>query len=259
VIKELRMTIDTYEEGAVLREGVLAIICGKTNVGKSSLMNLLLKRDRVIVSPIPGTTRDTVEELVNIKGIPVRLVDTAGIVGTKNSVEREGVRRSKRYIDLADIVIFMVDNSAALTKADLDIIKLIKEKKKLVVINKADLPSRLNKVKLKNIFGKEKILEISVGERRNITDLEKMLADIIYKGGFSQGEPFIVSNARHKELLDMALDNMLSVKRGIASDMAPELLAVDMKEAIDNLGYIIGKSISDDILDRIFDKFCIGK
>ncbi|MCM8760626.1 MAG: tRNA uridine-5-carboxymethylaminomethyl(34) synthesis GTPase MnmE [Candidatus Omnitrophica bacterium] len=259
VIKKLRSLISTYDHGAILREGILAIICGKTNVGKSSLMNLLLKRDRVIVSPIPGTTRDAVEEMINLKGIPIRLVDTAGIVETKDSLEREGIARSKRYLALADMVILVLDNSTELDKADLSIVDLVKNKRKVVVINKCDLARKIDIKKVRRLFEGEKVVELSVSSKNNIEALEKTISELVWKNGFSQGESALVSNARHKESLDKALANMLSVKKAIDEEVSPELVAIDLKEAIFNLGLITGKSVADDILDRIFEKFCIGK
>jgi len=222
-------------------------------------MNLLLKRDRVIVSPIPGTTRDAVEEMINLKGISVRLVDTAGIGQAKDTLEREGASKSKKYLELADIVIMMLDGSIKIDKSDLDIIKLVKDKRKLIVINKSDLARKIEIAKIRKLFKGEKIIEISVQERRNIKLLEDAIAGLIWRGDFHQAEGLIVSNVRHKELLDKSLGSMLSVKSELEKSLSPELVVVDLKEAINSLGLIIGKTISDDILDRIFEQFCIGK
>ena len=259
ILKKLKALIDSYNEGMVLREGVLVIICGRPNTGKSSLMNLLLKRDRVIVSPIPGTTRDAVEELINLKGIPIRLVDTAGIASGKDPLEKESVRRSKRYLDLADIVVLMLDGSEEINPEDRDIINLVRGKKKIVVINKSDLPNRIDPKAIVELFGDCKVVDISVEKKANIELLEKYILETVWSGRYIQGESAIVTNARHKELLDKSLSNMLSVKSSIGSDESAELVAVDLKEAAHNIGLIIGKSISEDILDRIFEQFCIGK
>ncbi len=259
VVRGLRELITSYDEGAVLRDGVLAIICGKPNAGKSSLMNLLLKRDRVIVSPIPGTTRDAVEEMINLKGIPVRLVDTAGIAETKDFLEREGIARSKKYLDRADIVIVMFDSSARLDGADRAIIEMVKSKKKVVVINKCDLSGKIDIKKVKEIFRGDKVVEISVEKKINIGLLEKAIAGAVWQGGFDRKESAVVSSARHKALLDKALGDMLSVKKALAEDMSAELAAIDLKEAINILGLIVGKTVSGDILDRVFERFCIGK
>lgn len=259
IIKDLEKLIGTYAGGSILREGVLAVICGKPNVGKSSLMNLLLRRDRVIVSPIPGTTRDTIEETISLKGIPIRLADTAGIIDTKDMVEREGITRSKKYLAMADLVILVLDHSAKINKADRDIIKICAGKKKIVVLNKTDLAGKIEMKAVQVLLKKEKPIKISVSKRKNIDILEDALVGAVWSGGFAQGEPAIISNARHKGLLDKALANMLSVKGGLKANEPPEVIAIDLKEAIAALGLVIGKTISDDILDRIFERFCIGK
>lgn len=258
-IDGLGRLIDTYDGGSVFREGVLAIICGKPNVGKSSLMNLLLKRDRVIVSPIPGTTRDAVEEMINLKGIPIRLVDTAGISDTKDAMEKEGIARSKRYLAMADIVILILDYSSEIDEADRAIVKMIEGKKRIVVLNKTDLAKKIDIKTIETLFKEDRIVEISVEKRKSIGLLEKEIADAVWSGSLKQGESAILSNARHKELLDKALTNMLSVKKALKAPQPPEILAIDLKEAIAALGLVVGKSISDDILDRIFERFCIGK
>ncbi len=259
VIRDMERFAATYDEGAVLREGVLAIICGKPNAGKSSLMNLLLKRDRVIVSPIPGTTRDAVEEMINLKGIPIRLVDTAGIAETRDILEREGVVKSRKYLALADIAIVMLDGSVKIDDADSAIIKMVAGKKKIVVLNKCDLPKKLDLKKVKKLFPGDKVIAESVEKKRKIEELEKAIADTVWSGGFTQGEGAIVSNARHKELLDKALACMLSVKKELEKGESPEIVAIDLREAMHHLGLIIGRSVSDDILERIFEQFCIGK
>ncbi|MDD3905941.1 MAG: tRNA uridine-5-carboxymethylaminomethyl(34) synthesis GTPase MnmE [Candidatus Omnitrophica bacterium] len=259
VVKELELLAKSYKNGVVFREGVLAIICGKPNVGKSSLMNLLLKRDRVIVSPIPGTTRDAVEETINLNGVPIRLVDTAGISSAGDALEKEGVRKSKSYLNMSDIAILMFDASTPLDGADRDMLNLVGGKKKIVVLNKIDLAESRVLSGIKNALGDNAVVEISVKDRRNIDALEGAIRDAVLGGGYVQGESAVVSNARHKEALDNAVSAMLSVKRAIGEELSPELVAIDLKEAIFNLGLVIGKSVSDDMLDRIFGQFCIGK
>jgi tRNA modification GTPase len=259
VLRDLKELIDTYASGIILREGVLVAICGRPNAGKSSLMNLLLKRDRVIVSPIPGTTRDAVEETINLQGTAIRLADTAGITEAGSSIDKESVKRSKGYLKLADIVILMLDGSAGIGREDLRLIKLAEGKKKIVVINKTDLKKRIDARKAGKMFKDDRIIEISVKKRRNIDILEKALFEAVWSAGYDQAEPSIVANARHKELLDKSLGNMLSVKKGLKDKLTADLIAVDLKEAVYHLGLITGKSVSGDILDSIFERFCIGK
>ena len=255
----IRYLIDSFSEGVVLREGVLAVICGKPNVGKSSLMNVLLKRDRVIVAPIPGTTRDAVEEMINIKGVPVRLVDTAGIGVIKDALYKMSAAKSKSYIERSDIVLLMLDASTAINEEDLAIIRLVDEKRKIVIINKTDLGNCLDKKSIANLFKNDAIIEISVEKNKNIELLKKTILGTVYSGKFTQGEGSIITNARHKELIDKAFNNMVSAVRLIEEGDHPELIAIDLKEAAFNLGLIIGRSVSDDVLDRIFENFCIGK
>lgn len=259
LVNELKALIDTSDDGIILREGILATICGKPNTGKSSLMNLLLKRDRVIVTPIPGTTRDAVEETINLKGIPVRLVDTAGIARTQDIIEGEGMRKTKDYLQLADIALLVLDAAAGIDREDEDIIRLLGERKKIVIINKIDLPKKIDSSLIGNMFQQEQVVEISVKEKTNIEVLERRILEMIWSGDFNQGEGAIVTNARHKASLEKAYENMLSVRKALRDGTSPELIAVDLKEAIFNLGLIVGRSVSEDVLDRIFENFCIGK
>ena len=269
ILGKMKDLIDSFSDGVVLREGVLAVICGKPNVGKSSLMNLLLKRDRVIVAPIPGTTRDAVEEIISLNGVPMRLVDTAGIGEVKDALYKESSDRSRRYIERSDIVLLMLDASSPISEEDLHIIKLVENKKKIVIINKIDLKEEGEKgdsaLFLEESNSKKgaiplfPVVEISVEKKINIDLLERSILEMVWSGKFTQGEGAMVTNARHKELLDKAFNNMLSVSKAIKEAMHPELIAVDLKEAIFNLGLIVGRSASDDILDKIFENFCIGK
>ncbi len=259
VAKRLEGLAATYDEGMILREGALAIICGKPNAGKSSLMNLILKRDRVIVSHIPGTTRDAVEEMVNLKGIPVRLVDTAGISDTKDILEKEGMKRSKKYLKMADLVILLFDASTPLDDADRRMARLVGKKKKVVALNKTDLAVKTDAGKIREIFPDDTIVEISVKTKANIGLLEDAIFNSVWSRGSSRTAAYAAVSARHKELIDKALGCVVSVIRAIEAEAHPELAAVDLKEAIYNIGLIVGKSVSDDVLDRIFEKFCIGK
>jgi len=259
LIGSIKNLIDSFAEGVVLREGVLAVICGKPNVGKSSLMNLLLKRDRCIVAPVPGTTRDAVEEMIDIKGVPIRLVDTAGIGDVKDILYKESSGKSRLYIERSDIILFMLDASSEINEEDKAIIKLIENKKKIIIINKTDIGGTIDKKSAGSLFKKDAIIEISIEKKKNIELLEKAMLDAVYGGKFVQGESYLVTNARHKELLDRALANMISADKLIRENSHPELVSVDIKEAVFNLGLIVGRSVSDDILDRIFENFCIGK
>ena len=211
------------------------------------------------MAPVPGTTRDAVEETISLSGIPVRLVDTAGIGEVKDILYKESSDRSKRYIERSDIALFMLDASTPIDEEDLSLIRLLEDKKKVVIVNKIDLGKKIDRRNLNSIFKKDNIIEVSVEMRKNIELLEESVLDTIWSGKFVQGESTIVTNARHKELLDKALNNMLSVSKLIEKCSHAELIAVDLKEAVFNLGLVIGRSVSDDVLDRIFENFCIGK
>lgn len=258
-IAALRKLIATFADGAVMREGVLAVICGKPNAGKSSLMNLLLKRDRVIVTPVPGTTRDAVEEMISLKGIPIRLVDTAGITTTRDRVEREGIKHSAGYVKRADIVLLVLDGSTAFDAKDRAVIRMVQAKKKVVIINKSDRPQRIDERAVARWCPPEAVVRVSVAKKRNIAALEERIARAVLGGGYLPAEGAIVANVRHKRLLDKALSHMLSMERSLAAGLSAEVLAIDLKEALYELGLIVGKSVSDDVLDRIFERFCIGK
>jgi len=255
----IRCLIESFDEGVILREGVMAVICGKPNVGKSSLMNLLLKRDRVIVAPIPGTTRDAVEEVINLRGVPVRVTDTAGIGVTKDALHKASSDKSKLYIERADIILLILDGSTAMDEEDLSVIRLVEDKKKVVIINKIDLDRKIGKGSLGGLFKNDIIIEVSVEKKKNIEALENAILDTVYSGRFIQSEGAIVTNARHKELLEGALKHAVSAGKSIRGHSHPELVAVDIKDAIFDLGLIIGRSVSDDILNRVFEDFCIGK
>ncbi len=258
-VKEgLERLLATADQGIVAREGILAIICGKPNVGKSSLMNLLLKRDRVIVTPIPGTTRDAVEETINLRGFPMRLVDTAGIHQTLDPLGLKGIERSRRYLQEADMALFVLDGSSPVDAEDRVIAGMVKDKKVLVIINKADLPQKVGERDVKDILESEFIVNISA-LRQDVEPLEDAMLKLAGFGGVFQQEGAIVSNARHKALLEHSLERLQGGIKSVEDDFSAEFIAQDLKEAIYQLGLIVGKSVSCDILDRIFSEFCVGK
>jgi len=257
--RSVRRILETSEKGMVLREGASVVICGRPNVGKSSLMNALLKHDRVIVTPVAGTTRDVIEEFINISGVKVRISDTAGIIETRDRVEIEGIKRSRDKLAGADIVIFMIDCSCPLSARDEEIRDTIRDKRTVIVANKTDLPRMLDMDDAGKRFGGEDILEVSVLKGEGLEKVEDAIAEKLFKGTGGIPEGPVVTNLRHKKILEAAGE---SIERGIevtGENYNGELLASDLKEAVHQLGLIIGESIEDDILDRIFSEFCIGK
>jgi tRNA modification GTPase len=251
--------LKTADKGMILREGIKAVICGRPNVGKSSLMNAFLRHDRVIVTPIAGTTRDIIEESINISGVTVRLSDTAGIIESKDRVEIEGIKRSRKKLEEADIVIFMIDSSQALSGKDEEIYNAIKEKNVIIAANKIDLPRKFDIIKAREKFNAEEVLEVSALEKIGLEKIEEAIAEKVFDSGGGIPEGIVVTNLRHKQALENALG---AIKRGMkvaGKDYNGELLASDLNEAVFQLGLIIGESVEKDVLDRIFSQFCIGK
>lgn len=259
ISKKIKHLVDTSEGGRVLREGITTVICGKPNVGKSSLMNAFLREKRVIVSHIPGTTRDAIEEVVNIRGIPLKIVDTAGIIDSEDLLTKEGVSRSRLYIRQADLVLFLLDASDELDVKDIVIMNEVKDKKTIVVINKTDLPRRLDTSRINNDLHSKLLVEISVAERRNLEKLEDAVTEMVWHGEISPNPEPIVTNVRHKDALVSGHDALNRALDSLEKKLSPELMSVSVKEAIDKLGLITGETVSEDILDRIFSEFCIGK
>ena len=243
--------------GQIYREGIHVVICGRPNVGKSSLLNALLKRERSIVTPVAGTTRDTIEEIIDIKGIPVRIMDTAGILEPRDLVEKKAVERSKKHIEAADLVILMFDANKYLAEDDTVLIKKLSKKNCIAVINKIDLKNKINRDKISKIF-KHTIL-LSAKKSRNINLLEEVIADLVYKGKVYRNEFAMVSNLRHINALRQAQKLIAEALNSLDNNLTPEFISQDIKEALTFIDDILGKSFSEDLLDKIFSDFCIGK
>ncbi|MEA3489986.1 MAG: tRNA uridine-5-carboxymethylaminomethyl(34) synthesis GTPase MnmE [Candidatus Omnitrophota bacterium] len=255
----IRGILETSEKGMVFREGASVVICGRPNVGKSSLMNVLLRHDRVIVTPVPGTTRDAVEESINIAGVKVRISDTAGIIETRDRVELEGIKRSKEKLAGADIVVFILDSSFPLSDKDEEIFSAVKDKRTVIVANKTDLSRKLDLEKARERFDSEEILEVSVLKKEGLEKIEDAIADRLFNGEVRMPEGPVVTNARHKRLLEEAFRCVNRAVKLTDESYNGELLASDLNEVSHYLGLIIGESVENDVLDRIFSNFCIGK
>jgi tRNA modification GTPase len=254
---DLKRILDTSRCGRVLREGVHTVICGKPNVGKSSLLNALLRQERSIVTHIPGTTRDTIEEIIDIKGIPVRIVDTAGIIRPRDLVEKKAVQHSKKHIDTADIAIIMFDGSKKLDSQDELIISRLCGKTAIAVINKIDLKQNIEREKIEKRF--KRTIDISAKNCKNINLLEEQIRDIVYNGAVSVPEYAVVSNMRHIGLLRQAQGFVKDAQAGLIKNRQPELISQDIKDAMAALDEILGRRFNDKLLDKIFSEFCIGK
>ena len=254
LIEEVSKILSTSSEGKILREGLSMAIVGKPNVGKSSLLNELLSENRAIVTNIPGTTRDIIEEYLNIDGIPIKITDTAGIRNTDDEIEKIGVDRSRSKIEEADLVVFVLDRSKDLEKEDLEILDFIGDKEKIVLLNKSDLSKKID---LKNL-GIEHFVEISALVGSGIDKLKDEIKEIFFKDNFMESE-ILVSNQRHIEALMRAKERLIEGKHAVESGIALDLAGIDLNSAWSYLGEITGDTLSENLVDKIFSDFCIGK
>ncbi len=254
--ESLKKLCDSFEEGKVLKDGVKTVILGKPNVGKSSLMNTLLREDRAIVTDIPGTTRDTIEEYVNIKGIPLRIIDTAGIRNTEDKIEEIGVEKAKSEIENADMIIAVFDISRELTDEDYEIIELIKNKKSIIIINKVDLEEKWSE---KEIFEGKKVINISAKEKFGIEELENEIEELWKINNMSTNEDIIISNIRHKELILNALEEIDAAIGALKSDLPVDMVSINIKSILNHLGTIVGQNVDEQTINGIFSRFCLGK
>lgn len=258
VYAEADRLISSYDKGKKIKEGIKTVIAGKPNVGKSTLLNSLLKEERAIVTHIPGTTRDVIEEIINIKGIPLVLTDTAGIRKTEDIVENIGVEKSKKFIENADLVLLVLDASRELESEDREVIEEIQNhnKKTIVLLNKIDLE---RKIELEE-FNLENILEISARDNIGIEDMEERIYSYIVEENVEDSsEKLIITNIRHKTALEKTKDAIRNIFETIDAGMPMDLISVDLKEALDSLSEITGEISSEDILDHVFGNFCVGK
>jgi len=256
---ELEELIRNEKKGEIIKNGVKAAIVGKTNVGKSSLLNLLSKKEKSIVTSIPGTTRDAIEEILYIEGIPLILVDTAGIRRAKGTIEKIGVEKSLKHIDEAELVILVMDGSKIFERMDMEIIKRIKGKKTICCINKIDLKQKIEIEEVRKFIGKSLIVKVSALKRIGISKLENKVKELIINNGDFNLEEKIIINSRHKNIIKEARSLLDDAENAMEMKMSEEFPSSDLKIAYDLLGEIIGETAGDDILDRIFSKFCIGK
>jgi tRNA modification GTPase len=256
---EIERLLQTARQGKILREGIATVIVGRPNVGKSSLLNALTHENKAIVTDIPGTTRDVIEEYVNVRGVPLRLIDTAGIRETEDVVERIGVERSHRALEQADLVILVLNHNEPLTEDDRRLIELIREQTAIVMVNKTDLPRRIELDEVKRLIGDKPLITTSLKEERGIDDLEQAIADLFFTGKMEVGDTAIVSNARHIHLLEQAKRSVREVIDGIESGMPLDMVEIDLKNAWQALGEIIGDAVAEDLIDQIFSQFCLGK
>ncbi len=259
VIHKIEELLSTADRGKVLREGIDTVILGKPNVGKSSLLNAILREKRAIVTDIPGTTRDIIEEYVNIDGIPLKIIDTAGIRDTEDAVEKIGVDMARDRIDSADLIIAIFDSSRDITDEDYEIISMIEDKKSLILLNKTDLPSKYTIEFLQNLVGDKEIISTSISKGQGIGLVEDRIKDMFYSGKIQSDSSVVVTNIRHKNQLEKSLINIKSAMKDIERQVPLDCIEVDLRDCWENLGEISGDTVGEDILDKIFSEFCIGK
>lgn len=257
--EKIEKMLKNSETGKIIKNGLSTVIIGKPNVGKSSLLNALLKESKAIVTNIPGTTRDVIEEYVNINGIPLKIIDTAGIRETENEIEKIGVEKSKKFFNKADLVIFILNNAEDISKEDKEIIKYIKDKKVIVVINKTDLDTKLDYDELNSLIKNKVILKTSITNDHGIEEVENEIAKMVYHGEIESNENEYITNIRHIDLLKKALVSINSSIVATISEIGYDFIEVDIRDTYSYLGEITGETITDDVIDKIFSQFCLGK
>ncbi len=261
VSDELKKLLKTYDEAKFFREGLSTAIVGRPNVGKSSLLNALLQKDRAIVTDIPGTTRDVIEEYLNIKGLPLRIMDTAGIRDVKDVAEKEGVKRSLRSIENADLVIAIFDCSESLQNEDFEVAEKIKNKNAIIVLNKCDLPAAIDRNSILSIIHQtsSSVLNISAIRGDGLEELKEKIVESCLKDWKETREGVVISNLRHKVAIEKAQESIERAIFALNGNQPLEILAFELRDALDKLGEIVGAITTEDILNKIFSDFCIGK
>ena len=257
-INKISKLVNSFDNGRIMKEGIKTVILGKPNAGKSSLLNLMLGEDRAIVTDIEGTTRDTLEENINFNGLSLKIIDTAGIRDTEDLVERIGVNKAKEIAKEGDLIIYVVDGSRELDDNDREIIKLINDKQAIILVNKSDMDTVINIDELKKDSNRDVIL-FSAKNGEGLEQLEEEIRNMFYSGKVTYNDQVYITNARHKEALENALESLKQVKNSVDAGMPEDFYSIDLMDAYTDLGLIIGESVEDDLVNEIFSKFCMGK
>ena len=249
----------SFDEGKILKEGIKTAIIGKPNAGKSSLLNAILKEERAIVTEYEGTTRDTIEEFVTIEGIPLKLIDTAGIRDTKDEVEKIGIKKSREIADTADLVIAIFDSSKKLDSEDIEILDLIKNKKSIIILNKCDLETKIDEKNTKLNEASDYIIKISALKNIGIDLLYKKISELFNLNQINLDNDVLITNIRQKDFINKAIENVKKAKETIDKNMTSDIVAIFIKDILEDLGSITGEFVTEDIINEIFSKFCLGK
>lgn len=262
-ISEIENLVKTSQSGKIFRQGIKTIIVGKPNVGKSSLLNTLLSEQRAIVTEIPGTTRDLIEEMIDLDGIPLRLIDTAGIRETEDKIENIGVERSKEFLSTADLVLLVLDISQDLTSEDWQIIQLAKNKKVIIVLNKLDLPAKIDEnamvSELKKLIPVHSIVRTSVLFDEGLDELKNSIKELIFAGQIIPTDQTILINLRHQRALSDAQQSLRRAEESFHRQMPYDIVSIDLRAGLEFIGQITGETLADDMIDQIFAEFCLGK
>ena len=256
--KEVKRLLKTSSDGKMIQEGIQTVILGKPNAGKSSLLNLLIGENRAIVTDIAGTTRDILEEYITLHGISLKIIDTAGIRETKDIVEKIGVDRAREMAQKADLILYVVDSSVPLDENDEEIMEMLTGKKAIILYNKTDLQPEIQPEILKEKTG-HPVIPISAKEEKGITELEEQIKDMFFGGEISFNDEVYITNARHKAALEEADRSLDLVRNSIEMGMPEDFFSIDLMNAYENLGKILGESVGEDLVNEIFSKFCMGK
>lgn len=256
---EIRRLLQTAQEGKILREGLSTVIIGRPNVGKSSLLNQLVQENKAIVTEVPGTTRDVIEEYVNIRGVPLRLVDTAGIRETHDEVERIGVERSQKVLQDADLILLLLNGHEPLTEEDKRLFAAISGMEAIIIINKNDLEQRISLDEVKQQAKHMSVIETSLIHDQGIDQLEQAISSLFFAGGIESQDATYVSNARHVALLNQAEETITEAIEAVSSGMPVDMAQIDITRTWEILGEIVGDTVSDSLIDQLFSQFCLGK
>ena len=257
--KKLITLEKSFENGKLIRDGIKTAIIGKPNAGKSSLLNAILKEDRAIVTNIEGTTRDTIEEFVNINGITLKLIDTAGIRKAKDEVEIIGINKSRDIANQADLIIAIFDSSKDLSDEDIEILEIIKNKKSIIILNKMDLDMKIDEDNVKILESSNNIIKISALNRDGIEELCEKITNLFKLDEINLDNEVVITNIRHKNLISSAIKNVKKSKKTIFDEMPIDIIAINIKDILENLGNITGEIVDENIINEIFARFCLGK
>ena len=259
VKKEIEKLLRTAQQGKILREGLSTVIVGRPNVGKSSLLNSLVQENKAIVTDIPGTTRDVIEEYVNVRGVPLRLLDTAGIRETEDIVERIGVERSRQVLKEADLILLVLNYADELTVEDENLFKAVEGMDVIVIVNKTDLPQKINMEQVQQFSEKHKLVTTSLLEDKGVDDLEEAIAALFFAGSIEAGDMTYVSNTRHIALLNQALHSIEEALQEVEMGTPIDIIQIDLTRTWELLGEITGDSVHESLIDQLFSQFCLGK